>query len=163
MLSRLLNMNKMAEALSQRQVGKGEFYCYAGLYILGTILVFYFYINGEFAETVYEPAFLKNIEIAIVALGTILSIAITYHANKSGDNSDFWYRFFSMNFAIGIFILLISIPIIFILYITGILTDSISYPDILLEIVFLVLSLYLIHKYIKQIALRNTNEHANNV
>jgi hypothetical protein len=156
MLSRLLNMRRMADDLKEHLIGRGEFYCYAGFFVLAFAYSIALLLNiaNPFEETyVYDPAYLRQMENILGFGGTIAMVWIAWATNKAGDNSDFWYRYMSLSFPIAIWTLIAA----FILGILGVIVglidvEVVGYADIFLQCALLALILYWTRKYMARIA-----------
>lgn len=143
-------MQKMADALRARQVGKGEFYCYVGITIIGIM-----YIAGFMTVTPYsyEPSYLKIIELITTIAGIAISLAISYFVNKRGDDKDLWYRYFSLGFPIGIATLLVTLIVYIAATAFNFVDDEIySYPDLAISFFLYALIFYWTYKYMRYIA-----------
>lgn len=152
MLHRLLSMRRMAEDLRARKIGRGEFWCYAGLFV---VLVAYnlsllLGITSLNIGIPYEPAYLEDVELY---LGTTFSLAVLllgYWINTRGDGLDFWYRYLSINIPILITIVLVSILAGVVAVLTGISSvDVIKPSDIVLEGALYALYAYSTYKYMR--------------
>ncbi len=149
-------MRKMAAALRGREVGEKEFRCYAGLYILAVAFWIYGMVFQDTTDAplfIYIPAYLEYVELGITLIATAGTFFVAWKANKSGDNADFWYRFFSISFPIGITTVVLAFVTGVTLVMLGIISSETSgYIDTLVITVLMVLSIYWMHKYMKLIA-----------
>lgn len=102
------NLRDLENRLIESEVSDKEgFY-----YLLANLILFGLASYGT-VESYNHGAFLF-VEIAVMVFITIVGLNYTFKANKSGDGQDYFKRFLSLYFVIGIrlavFILLLAIP-----------------------------------------------------
>lgn len=154
MWPRIVNMRVMANDLRENKIGRGEFFCYAFLSILGAV-----YVTLEILGVVpteyllYEPAYLGLVDNFLSVISIVGITAYAYYINKNGDHKDFWYRYLSLGFPIAINLLVISIIAGFFAGMFGLMDlEKTTYADLVLEIGFIGISFYFTHKYMSKIA-----------
>ncbi len=151
---RIFNPNQMAMALRQGAVGRAEVVFYA-LVQLVAMLAFFFEDPSDFATL---PTYYTYLSLA--AFATVLSIGVAYRANQSGDGKHFWYRYFSISFPLSVLVAVAALLTILakdalLMFLAGSLTPPsllISGVDVAIMSLFLFLSLYLIHTYMRKIS-----------
>jgi NADH:ubiquinone oxidoreductase subunit 6 (subunit J) len=144
----------MANDLRENKVGRGEFFCYAFLSILGVVAVL-LEISGiiptEYIQ--YEPTYLKFLENLLSVVSSVGITVYAYYLNKTGDNKDFWYRYFSLGFPIAINLFVIMFGIGFVAGVFSLVDlETTTYVDLLLYTGAIGVWLYFTHKYMRQIA-----------
>ncbi len=148
----------MADDLRLNKIGRGEFLCYAGLFIVGGLFMILSSLSpsdspDDFFSITYSPEFLRYIESLLYFIATLGIIVLAYTINKSGDNQKFWYRYLSISFPIGIIMSVIFIITLFIFAILGVIDPEVfAYTDLLLEAIFYVLVAYFTKKYMRYIS-----------
>ena len=154
MWPRIVNMRVMANDLRENKVGRGEFFCYALLSILGAVYIVLEILGIVPTEYfLYEPAYLSLVDNFLSVISMVGITAYAYYINKNGDHKDFWYRYFSLGFPIAINLFVILLVAGFLAGMLGLIDfETTSYADLVLETLVIGISLYFTHKYMRQIA-----------
>ena len=146
----------MSADLRARKIKKREYYIYVTAFIasvvLGILSLFYTDLWSE-EVLVYEPPFLRILELFVWVASTLFSIGIAYSVNQQGDKKDFWYRYLSLIWPISI-ILIVPFLILWIVgFLLGILDDvKYQYADFILLLTVTGLDLLLVYFWMKRTA-----------
>jgi len=145
---------KMAQALKEEKVGKGEFVAYAIIFAAFCLLLVVPFTGAY--DYLYIPAWLKWAEFGVEVLLLIGITALAYYLNKKGDGKRFWYRYLSISFPIAVILIPVGIAVLTLSLLIGFTQlEFYGYTDLVLLILLAMPSLYLTVKYMRQIASEN--------
>lgn len=151
---RIINPGQMAADLRAHKIGKKEYWFYAAAFV-ASICVSLYYILFSTIQTIYEPAYLKILNIVLVFILNVGTVFVAYVANKKGDRKDFWYRYVGITFPIGILLGLAALCLV-VLGVTFEIVDPevYAYKDFVFEGIFAGAFFYFTWKYMSRIASR---------
>lgn len=141
----------MANALRSNKVGRLEFGFYCVTFVLGVLLCVAYVLNMLDAPA-YEPAILKTVDRILFWISIIAMLAIAYYANRRIGGKQFWYRFISLSFPLGIWVGLVTIALFIAATIIGLIDIYVyRYPDVLLVLFSTLLGCFWTWKYMLRI------------